>query len=500
MPKPSSSRRRLDPRWSSSLVHARCLRATALAPVVAAALVALTVAVFSSIASAKDCGGDIPCACGDRMIASTTLSADINNCQGRGLEVAAGVLDCAGRQIAGPGDRIITQEGIWLNHASGAAIRNCMLRNFGRGILVDGTTDSVIDHCEIFNNMQGIWVGDGSARNTISSTQVHDNRDEGVHLGGGSSQILVTDNEIIGNKNENLYLIDTTSNRVIDNLFDRSTEASVLLKRATNNFFAKNLLAKRNIMVRGGCTGNVFQNNQLYNGRFSFMALKDNNVWTYPSDNTVKGGRVLKAATCFMFVGAFNNTATDVLADNCRAMQEKIAGGLKPYGNSVSLNYIGGSPTPPPDGGGSGGSTDPSTPVLSKGTIKFDDPGRGRDTLQLRGTVASNTPLDALHSDVSIRFENANGVIYSVFVPAGTLRESGRSAEYDAGNNDGSLPGVRAIEIRREATKTWSFRINVQDDLSAANQAAMTLTLQIGTATYAIPETWTQTSEGWRFN
>ncbi|HZR80805.1 MAG TPA: right-handed parallel beta-helix repeat-containing protein [Candidatus Binatia bacterium] len=466
---------------------------------VAAAGVAAAIALLALAASApaKECGGAVPCECGDRMIESTTLTVDLTNCRGRGLEVRSGLLDCDGHLIAGPGDRF-RGEGIWLNKATGVAVRNCVVRNFNRGILVDGTTDSVIDHAELFNNQIGIWVGEGSVRNEIRNVQVHDNRDEGIHLGGGSSQNLVTDSEMIANKTENLYLIQTSSNRVINNLFDRSTEASVHLKHAKDNFFSKNLLAKRNIMVRGDSSGNVFQNNQLYNGRFSFLAIEEDDVgFSYPHDNTVKGGRVLKAGTCFMFIGAYNNTATSVLADNCRPMQEKNAGDVVPYGNSVDLNFIGGgSGGGGSGGGGGGGGGTPSDSQLPKGTIKFDDPGHGTDSLKIKGYFLGTTDLDALHEDVVITFSDAGGTIWSVSVPAGTLRESGRSAVYE--KDDGGLAGVDAIEIRRESINSWSFRLAVTDDLSAANEALMTITWQIGASSFSFPDTWTQTSEGWR--
>jgi hypothetical protein len=467
-------------------------RGRALLPFAASVLAAACLAAAAP-AGAKECGGAVACTCGDRMTSSTTLTADITNCKSLGIEIRGGVLDCAGRLIAGPGDRF-RGEGVWLNKASGAGVRNCTIRNFSRGILVDATSDSVIDHVEVFNNNVGIWIGQGSARNQILSVRSHDNRDEGIHLGGGSSETLVSNSEMIANRNENLYLIQTRSNRVVDNLFDRSTEASVHLKHADDNFFAKNVLAKRNIILRGDSSGNVFQNNQLYNGRFSFLAIKEDTTWTYPHGNIVRGGRVLKAGTCFMFIGAYENTATEVLADNCRAMQQKEGGELVPYGNSVELNYIGGGPGPSPDPPPGSGDA-PTDKDLPKGTIKFDDPGRGNDTLKVKGFFVTTASLDPLHEDVRIQFSDAGGVIWDVFVPAGILRESGRSAEYEHGT---VLPGVDTIEIRRESVNRWSFRLVVKDDLSAANEADMTLSWQVGAEAFSFPDTWNRTSEGWR--
>jgi Periplasmic copper-binding protein (NosD) len=481
-------------RASRSGIRPKCPRSLAAsAAVLATALASL---VIASPAAAKECGGGVQCACGDRMVASTTLTEDMTNCLGDGLEIRAGTLDCNGHQIAGPGHRKQV-DGIWINRAAGVVVRNCVVRNFGNGILIDNSADSLVDHGEVFDNTVGVWVGRGSVRNEIRAVLAHDNRDEGVHLGAGSSESLLADGILIANRNENLYLIETSGNRVINNAFDRSTEASVHLKHASNNFFARNVLARRNIVVRGDSFGNLFQSNQLHNGRFSFLAIEEDDVgWTFPHDNTVKGGRVLKVGTCFMFIGAYRNSATDVLADRCRAMQEKEAGDLVPFENTVVLNYIGGAPGGGTGGDGGGTSATSST---TKGTIKFDDPGLGRDTLKVKGLLVTTAALDALHQDVTVRFGDAGGVTFEALIPAGTMRESGRSAKYEDREHT-LIPGVDAIEIRRENTNTWSFRLLVTEDLSAADLAEMTLTWQIGAETFSLTDTWELTSEGWRVN
>lgn len=438
---------------------------------------------------AGQCGGTVPCKCGDQVVASTTLGADLNGCRRRGLTLVAGVLDCAGHQVAGPGDRT-RGEGIWIAAASGAAVRNCIVRNFGKGILVDGGSDNLIEDNEVFSNRVGVWIGDGATRIEVRGNRVHDNRDEGVHIGGGTSDNLVIENELVANATENLYLITTSRNRVIDNLLDRSSEAAILLKHSDDNYFAKNVLAKRGIAVRGDSSGNVFEKNQLLAGRFSFEAFEEELGWTFPHGNTVRGGRVIKAGTCFLFAGAYGNQVTSVLADRCRPMQEKEAGGLTPYGNRVDLNLVG--------GGGGGGGGDPPAPAYPKGTIKFDDPGLGRDSLRIKGLLTSAQPLDALGQDVYFGLADAGGPTFEVLAPAGTLSESGRSAEYEPSGQDRPLPGVNAIEIRRESSETWSFRLDATVDLSAANEAAMVLTVRVGTVESSFPDTWTHTSEGWR--
>ena len=171
---------------------------------VAAVACAIALSFFVARASAKDCGGAVECECGDRVTASTTLGGDLNNCPARGLELRSGVLDCAGHQIAGPGDRLVA-EGIALVSAVGAQVLNCDVRNFGIGVYIDGGSDNVISHNNIFSNQIGVRIGDGAVRNWLLSNKVHDNRDEGVHIGGTTSDNLVQSNETLANRRENLY-------------------------------------------------------------------------------------------------------------------------------------------------------------------------------------------------------------------------------------------------------------------------------------------------------
>jgi parallel beta-helix repeat protein len=449
-------------------------------------------------ADAKDCGGDVECDCGDRVTSSTVLSSDLNNCPDFGLELDAGVLDCAGHQIAGSGDQLVTQ-GVILASAVGAQLLNCSVRNFAVGVYIDGGSNNVLSHNNLFSNQIGVRVGDGSVGNWLLSNQVHDNHDEGIHIGGTTSGNLVQSNEILGNRRENLYLIRTTDNTLTDNLTDGAAQAGIHVKHSSNNTFVGNVVSKRGVIVRGDSSGNVFKNTQLLGGLFAFRAIEDGkDNWTFPHDNVVKNGRVIKASTCFLFQGAYDNTATNVLIDTCRPMQEKQAGDLTPYGNTVDVHYVSGGPGGGGgggggSGGGSGGNTDP---VPRKGTIQFNKPGAGADALKVVGTIHSPTVLDALHQDVEITLTNSTATLFHVLVPAGVLQESGRSAKFEAGKGI-DLPGVTLIEVRREGDDAWSFKLQAVGDLSAANEATMTLTWRIGEGVFPVTDTWVATNGGW---
>src|SRR5262249_10866310 len=66
------------------------------------ALAALLVVLLGSPSSARaaDCGGNVPCHCGDTVNRSTTLTADLGVCSGLGLRLRSGiVLNCANHTI-----------------------------------------------------------------------------------------------------------------------------------------------------------------------------------------------------------------------------------------------------------------------------------------------------------------------------------------------------------------------------------------------------------------
>src|SRR5207249_7896734 len=83
---------------------------------------------------AADCGGAVPCRCGDTVKRSTTLSQDVGVCTGIGLSVVAGVvLDCAHHAITGSA-LSPAKYGVHVDHAVGATVRNCRVTGFRKGI------------------------------------------------------------------------------------------------------------------------------------------------------------------------------------------------------------------------------------------------------------------------------------------------------------------------------------------------------------------------------
>ena len=438
-------------------------------------------------AAAKDCGGAIACACGDRVVASTTLADDLNNCLGDGLILAAGILDCAGRQIAGPGDRTgsigIALSGPGGQGATGAQIRNCRVRNFGRGVEIRGGTGNVLAGNVLFDNEVGIWIAAASSGNRIEDNYVHDNRDEGIHIGSGARLNTVEANLFVNNRAENVYLLGASANIVRDNTLDGAKAAAIFLKNSSGNVIEDNEILDRSVLLRGDSDGNLFLDNDLTSGAFVFSAIEDASGWRHPNGNTVVGGQIAKASTCFELVGAYENSASDVVVDTCATMQEKPAGGLVPFGNQIAVTRM-----------------------------DLDDAASGqRRTGSLRRAGADGVPdrykidlrnlpiagaVDLAGIAVGCELRNADGTVLAANLPAGALEAAGDGARFI--DRTGTADGVTRLHLRRSGSGSWRIRIAGRMALGEVRVPLMTLDCHIGEHQVTFTDLWRVQPRGWR--
>jgi parallel beta-helix repeat protein len=299
------------------------------------ATVAIILLVFE-IARAADCGGSVPCACGDNVRKSTTLVADLSNCRNGGLRLrAAVVLDCAGHTITGSG----RDEGIVVDSVSGAEVRNCNVSRFDRGIRIRGGQGNwVHDNQSFQNDNYGVDLAVATTGNRIEANLIRDNGDEGIHVGSDANDNQITGNQILRSERENLYLLSVHGVTVTGNTLADSGSAALYVKHSSDNVFADNQILDGVVQLRGTSSGNFFTGNALEGAGYVFQAYNDSDLgWTFPHDNTVEGGSIFDASTCFRFEGSYDNQATDVVTDGCRPMTQKSLGGVAATGNSVSV-------------------------------------------------------------------------------------------------------------------------------------------------------------------
>lgn len=286
-------------------------------------------------ASSAKCGGDTPCSCGDTVQQSTTLSADLGLCPGRGLKVLSGVtLDCAGHTITGNSQGY----GILLDDAIGAEVRNCRLTNVRRGLRISGGQNNKLINNESFGNRYGIDLANATTGNLIQGNTIRDNRDEGIHIGTGADRNEIRGNIFRKNKRENIYVLSAHGNIIVENTSTEANNTAIFIKHSNNTYVANNTTADSPIQLRGNSVGNNLVNNHLNGSGYFFEGYEDPpGVWTYPHDNQVTGGSVTGASACLRFSGAYNNRVDQLQISNCGApVVMGSLGGQAPTGNVIS--------------------------------------------------------------------------------------------------------------------------------------------------------------------
>src|SRR5215470_9288392 len=291
-------------------------------------------------AVAADCGGGVPCQCGDTVKGAAVLEAPVGTCPGVGLVVTSGaVLDCAGYTLTGsnlPG----AWYGIHVDGASGAVVQNCRVTSFRRGIRLRGGGGNALVGNEVFGNRYGIDLAEATSGNRIVLNAVHDNRDEGIHVGTGVTDAQISGNRLIHNKYENLYLLGASGCTVSGNLLSAAVRGAPLyLKHSSRNTFTDNEVRAGMVLVRGASEGNRFERTRVISNGFLFQAYLDSTLgWTYPHDNAVVGGYVSTTDYCLRFAGAYDNRVTDVTIDRCTPVLETELGGQAPTGNVIDVH------------------------------------------------------------------------------------------------------------------------------------------------------------------
>jgi parallel beta-helix repeat protein len=272
---------------------------------------------FVSEGAAANCGGAVPCQCGDTVRGTAVLSNDLGICPGTGLRLVSGSkLDCAGYTITGS-NLSNAKYGLLLDKATGAEAKNCRLTGFRRNIRIVGGSVNTIQNNEVFEGKYGIDLASATKGNLISGNTIRNNRDEGIHVGTGADNNTISDNTFIKNKAEHVYLLSVTGCMVTNNTMSKSGKAAVFVKHSDNNTIANNTIKNGPIHIRGDSSENVMQSNQLKGYGYIFEAYEETTGWTYPHHNQVIGGSIQKADVCFRFVGSYDNQIDQVQVSLC---------------------------------------------------------------------------------------------------------------------------------------------------------------------------------------
>jgi parallel beta-helix repeat protein len=216
-------------------------RATAVA-IAAAGLLALSGS--PALASAVTCGS--------RITASTTLRSDLVNCPLDGLLIDADnmTLNLNGHTIdgdAGPVPEGSLDAGIrLLTPHHGVTITGGTVREFDRGIQLEGASDNQIVHMLVrANGNSGIQIGsDGASsdRNRIVDNTVASNGQAGIGLFESDHNVIRRDT-VSNNGGAGAIGIAADHSRIAENVFVGNEEGVVLIEGSDDNEIDANSIA-----------------------------------------------------------------------------------------------------------------------------------------------------------------------------------------------------------------------------------------------------------------
>ena len=330
---------------------------------------------FAAPAYADTCGGDVVCECGDTVVRSTSLEANIEGCSRTGLEVAAGVtLDCNGHSVIGRSSK----DGIKIDEAPGARVRNCRVEGFRTGIRVAGGSGQLVSSNHLVGNRRGITISDEANDVRVESNTVEASREIGILVQAGTWDVEVVRNTVNGSRKENIRVTSSPRIMVEVNTLGGRPKVGLQVTHTEDGVFRGNEIQGSDVEVRGKSLRNLFLDNDLLDGGFDVKTHESGESAFAPMYNTFRGGSIPNARRCFTLRGASFNVIENVRVGECagRAVELKKSDGFVPEGNEIDLATAGG-------GTGNGGGGD-------DGTCGADD-----EPCKCRDRVVESTRLEA---------------------------------------------------------------------------------------------------------
>ena len=283
----------------------------------------LFVVLAVSVLQAANCGGAIPCQCGDTVTSDYVMTANLGPCSGHGLSLASGItLDGNGHRISGPANGSDFY-GVYLRGTIGGTVKNIVVTGFRHGIrLRDAHGNQILDS-ETFQNGDfnshvgyGIDITLASTNNTFQGNLIHDNADEGVHFSVGSGGNTFVGNSVYNNYLENIYLLQADNNTLAGNTI-WGGQNTLYVKDSSFNVIEGNTLRDRTLMIRGDSHDNELRNNTFTGAGVHFQVYTSDPPYRYPHDNTLIGGSITGASTCIRFRSSWANMITDTALSSC---------------------------------------------------------------------------------------------------------------------------------------------------------------------------------------
>ncbi|MDZ4662909.1 MAG: right-handed parallel beta-helix repeat-containing protein [Pseudomonadota bacterium] len=294
---------------------------------VRSAMPILTLIAFSYNASAKNCGGNVPCVCGDRVTSSYKLTGDLV-CNGNvGLTIAGNGVYLDGltpdnkTYTISRAQRPTNKDVYGILIADGthsAIIANVTITGFARGIHIQNSKNNLIVKTALVDNGYdrdasgkvikpagyGIDLAKGASNNYIVNNLIQNNFDEGIHLGTGSAGTgnLIQANIFANNGEENIYILDSPQTKIIDNHVSGARQNSMYIKHSSDCIISKNHIFNKPIALEGNSDRNKLTDNTI-SGAAIILAT---NGGLYPDNNVLSGGTYTPFSNCTLIKQRFD--------------------------------------------------------------------------------------------------------------------------------------------------------------------------------------------------
>ncbi len=272
---------------------------------------------------AAECGGAIPCGCGDTVTSDYVMPADLGPCSTHGLFLADGAtLDGNGHLILGPEDGSELY-GVYLRGTTGGTVRNVMVTGFRHGMRLRDAHDNQLLDNETFQNGNfgthvgyGFDVAKGSSNNTWRGNLIYDNADEGIHFGTGSLDNTFSENSVYDNLRENIYVLASDNNTFTDNI-TWGGQNSIFVKDSSFNLFEGNTFQDATAVVRADSHDNLLADNDFVGTGIHFQVYTKQTPLRHPHDNTMIGGTISGASRCVRFSSSWANVIIGTILTDC---------------------------------------------------------------------------------------------------------------------------------------------------------------------------------------
>ena len=148
-------------------------------------------------------------------------------------------LDCAGNRVIGSGE----EAGILVQLHSRVTVRDCHVSGFSKGILIDRSSQILLEGNDSSENEWGFWIALSDHVEALENTATN-NKENGYYLGSSTDSTLSA-NQSLGNGSNGFGLHDSDRNSLSGNLAEGNSLFGYHLDFSHENALS-NDLARRN--------------------------------------------------------------------------------------------------------------------------------------------------------------------------------------------------------------------------------------------------------------